>query len=94
MDTRDLAALVPALMACHPACGWTVLSGRTANEDLVIELGPLAWPERVATVQVNTGAEVFSYSFAGHHSHDFAYEDEDRSETLRERIDQTDPNHA
>lgn len=87
MDTPDLAALVPDLMARHPSCGWTVLAGRAASEDLVIDLYPLAWPERVATVRVNAGAEVFSFAFAGHYSHDFAYEDEDRPEALRERID-------
>jgi hypothetical protein len=87
MDTRDLAALVPDLMARHSACGWTALSGCSADEDLMIELYPLAWPERVATLRVNTGAEVFCFAFAGHHSHDFAYEDDDRPETLRERID-------
>jgi hypothetical protein len=53
----------------------------------VIELRPLAWPERVAIVRVNAGAEVFAFAFAGHESHDFAYADEDRLETLRERID-------
>src|SRR5690349_8546769 len=59
MDTADLAALVPDLMARHPACGWALLSGHTREEDLVIELHPLAWPDRVATVRVNAGAEVF-----------------------------------
>ncbi|MGZ4685018.1 MAG: hypothetical protein ACXVYY_02830 [Oryzihumus sp.] len=53
----------------------------------MIELHPRAGPERVATVQVNSAAEVFSFAFAGHVGHDFAYEDVDRPEALRERID-------
>ncbi len=53
----------------------------------MIELHPLARPERVATVRVGNGAEVFSFAFAGHESHDFAYADEDRLGTLQERID-------
>src|SRR4051794_21920467 len=87
MDTPDLAALMPDLMADHPSCRWNLLSGRITGEDLLIEVHPLAWPDRVATVQVNAGAEVFHYAFAGHESTDFAYEDEGRPETLRERID-------
>ena len=74
-------------MAKHPNCAWTILSGGVPGEDLMIELHPLAWPERVATVQVNSGAEVFGFSFAGHVSHDFAYRDDDRPEALQDRID-------
>jgi hypothetical protein len=87
MDTPDLAVLVPGLMARHPGWEWTLLSGRTPGEGLVIELHPLGRPERLAAVRVNAGAEVYSFAFAGHESHDFAYADEDRPETLRERID-------
>lgn len=87
MDTSDLAVLVPDLMAGHPTCAWTVLAGGAADEDLVVELYPLAWPERVATVRVFVGAEVFSLAFAGHCSYDFAYDDEDRPQALRGRID-------
>jgi hypothetical protein len=74
-------------MARHPNFTWTILSGWVPGEDLRIELHPLAWPERVATVQVNSGAEVFRFSFAGHVSHELAYRDDDRPETLQERID-------
>lgn len=58
-----------------------------ANEDLVIELHPVAWPDRVAVVRVDSDAEIFAFSFAGHRSTDFAYTDADRPETLQERID-------
>ena len=87
MDTPELAALVPDLMTRHPGCEWTILSGRLPGEDLVIELHPRAWPDRVATVRVITAAEVFSFAFAGHVGHDFAYADIDRPDALRERID-------
>lgn len=87
VNTPDLAALVPGQMARHLSFEWTILSGWVPEEDLVVELHPRGWPERVATVQVNSGAEVFSFTFAGHLSHGFAYEDQDRSETLQERID-------
>jgi hypothetical protein len=87
MDTPDLAVLVPELMARHTGWRWILLSGRASGEDLVVELYPLARPERVATVRVNAGAEVFSFVFAGHESRDFAYTDDDRRETLRARID-------
>jgi hypothetical protein len=87
VDTLDLAGLVPGLMARHRECVWTLLSGRVPDEDLVVELHPIAWPQRVAVVRVDAGAEVFSFSFAGHESTDFAYLDSDRPETLQERID-------
>lgn len=87
MDTPNLAALVSGLMGRHPACRWTILSGRTPEEDLVIELHLVAQPERVATVRVNAVAEVFSFAFAGHNSHVFACEGETRPELVRERID-------
>ena len=87
VNTPDLAALVPGQMARHPSFEWTILSGRVPEEDLVVELHPRGWPERTATVQVNSVAEVFSFTFAGHLSHEFAYRDQDRSETLQERID-------
>ena len=74
-------------MARHPNFTWTILSGWVPGEHLMIELHPLTLPERVATVQVNPGVEVFSFSFAGHVSHDCAYEDDDRLEVLQERID-------
>lgn len=87
MDTPELAALVPSLMARHPGHDWTLSSGRVAGEDLVVGLSPAASPERIATVRVFAGAEVFLFDFAGHGSTEFAYEDEDRPETLKERID-------
>jgi hypothetical protein len=51
VNTSDLAALVPGQMARHPSFEWTIPSGRIPEEDLVVELHPRGWPERVATVQ-------------------------------------------
>ena len=39
------------------------------------------------TIDVLAGAEVFSVTFAGHVSTDYAYDDADRPDTLRERIE-------
>lgn len=87
VDTSELAALVPELMARHPGHVWTVRSGEAKGADLLIEMRPVGSPDRVATLHVFAGAEVFSLGFAGHNSTDYAYKDEDRTEALRERID-------
>ena len=87
MNTTDLAAEVPELMTRHPHCRWQIVADPGAADDLVIELRPAARPERLAVVRVNSGAEVFSFVFGGHHSHDFAHDDADRLQTLRDRID-------
>lgn len=87
MDTPELAALVPGFMARHAGQEWTLTSGKGAGEDLVVTLSPVTAPERIATVRVYTGAEVFLFDFSGHSSADFAYDDEDRPATLQERID-------
>jgi len=88
VDTPDLAALVPGMMAKHPGYTWAIRSGWGPGEDLVIDLHPSTSPERAAAVRVlHPGVEVFLFSFAGHESHAFAYDDDDRLEVLQERID-------
>ena len=87
MDTRDLAAMVPALMASHPTHTWVMTSGNHEAEDLILEIHPKLAPDRTARVQVFRGAEVYFMDFAGHSSSDFAYEDEDRPEALEGRIE-------
>ena len=87
VDTPELAALVPGLLTRHPGHDWTLVSGDAAGEDLLVRMHPAASPDRVATVRVNAGAEVFCFTFAGHVSTDFAYDDADRVEALRDRID-------
>lgn len=87
MDVPDLAALVPDMMSRHPHCGWTLMSGLTTRADLILKIHLRACPERLATVRVLLGAEVFVLSFDGAESLDFAYRDVDRAEILRERID-------
>jgi hypothetical protein len=87
VDTPELTALVPGFMAWHPEQAWTLTSGRGAGEDLVVTLSPMTAPERIATVRVYAGAEVFLFDFSGHSSADFAYDDEDRPATLQQRID-------
>ena len=63
------------------------MSGNTPGEDLLMHMHPVASPERVATIRVNAGAEVFCVTFADHVGTDLAYEDADRAEALKERID-------
>lgn len=87
VDTPELATLVPGFMSGHPGHAWTLVSGNATGEDLLMHLHPVASPERVATVRVNAGAEVFCFTFADHVGTDFAYEDADRAEALKERID-------
>jgi hypothetical protein len=87
VDTPELAALVPGFMAQHPGYEWILTSPKGPGEDLVVTLFPVTAPERIATVRVDAGAEVFLVGFSGHNSVDFAYDDEDRPEALQERID-------
>jgi hypothetical protein len=74
-------------MQRHPNPRWTLVSGHAPGEDLVVTLHPKEWPDRVATVTVHVGAEVFSVSFAGHESVDFAYADAERPDALQARVD-------
>lgn len=83
VDTPELAALVPGLMTGYPDCRWTVVSGRTPGEDLIVELRHAGG---TATVTVNAGAEVYFTLVAGHESPAFAYADADRPSTLADRI--------
>lgn len=87
MDTPDLAELVPDLMARHPHCAWSIVSGRVQGEALVVELHPFAWPDRVAQIEVNVGGEVFFLSFAEYHDGpEYGYEDSDKREVLEDRL--------
>jgi hypothetical protein len=74
-------------MARHPGHTWTVRSAGGAGQDLWAEVRLNEDPSRVATVQVNAGAEVFHVIFEKHTDTDYAYEEEDRREALQGRID-------
>jgi hypothetical protein len=88
VDTPDLAALVPELMARHPQCAWSVVTP-VQGEALLIEIHPLVSPERVVRIDVNPGGEVYHLSFAGHEAGaEFAYEDPDKRELLEDLIKQ------
>lgn len=87
MNTHDLAMLVPELMAPHPGHTWSLLSGGGHGVDLDFEVRPVAAPSRVATVVVLASAEVYHVSFEGHTDTDFAYDDADRPDALRRRIE-------
>ncbi len=87
VNTHDLAMLVPELMAPHPGHTWSLLSGGGHGVDLDFEVRPVAAPSRVATVVVLASAEVYHVSFEGHTDTDFAYDDADRPDALRGRIE-------
>ena len=77
-------------MAQHPHCAWNVLTGSVQGEPLVVELHPLAWPERVARIEVAVGGEVFSLAFAGYNTFtEVGYEDSDKRELLEDRINES-----
>lgn len=87
VETPELAALVPDLMAQYPHFAWRLTSGRVEDEALGLELHPRARPERLARIEVNPHGEVYFLSFGGHDvSPDFAYEDEDKHEVLEDLI--------
>lgn len=87
VETPDLAARVPDLMAQYPHFAWRIGSGHVQDEVLLIELHPRARPERVATIEVNPHGEVYFLSFGGHDAGpEFAYEDEDKREVFDDLI--------
>lgn len=86
MDTLRLAALVPDFMQSHPGHAWRLLSGEEPAEDLVVEVWPASASDRVATVRVHRGAEVYWALFAGHEGIDFASSDDDAVEALQDRL--------
>ena len=87
VETPDLAALVPNLMARYPHFAWSATGGHVKEDELVVEMHPHARPERVATIKVNPHAEVYFLSFGGHGTApEFAYEDEDKREVLEDLI--------
>jgi hypothetical protein len=87
VDTHALAELVPALMAGHPTHEWVLMQGQREPKDLILEIRPRLALERVATVRVFRGAEVYFTEFEGHSSVDYAYEDAEREDVLRGRIE-------
>ena len=87
METPDLAALVPVLLARYPQFAWRIASGHAEDEVLLVELHPRTRPERVATIRVNPHGEVYFLSFGGHEAGpEFAYEDEDKREVLGDLV--------
>ena len=77
---------MPDLMARHPQCAWSLLSGVAVAGDLLLSLRLRAAPDRQATVRVLAGAEIYVFAFAGAESVDFAYADADKPEALQDRI--------
>lgn len=87
VDTPELTALVPDLVARHPHCSWTMVAARAPGDTLAVELHAKAWPDRVAKIEVTSGGTVFFLWFAGELvGPDFGYEDDEKIEALEDVI--------
>lgn len=83
VDTPELTALVPGLLARYPQCSWTIAAARAPGETLEIELHAKAWPDRVAKIEVTSGGEVYFLRFAEQLiGPDFGYDDDEKVEAL------------
>ncbi|WP_323101807.1 hypothetical protein [Intrasporangium sp. YIM S08009] len=88
MDTPELTALVPGLMARHPNCAWTIVPARVPGDVLEIQLHDKAWPDRVAEIKVGSGGETYLLHFAGQLlGPEFGYDDVEKVEALEEVIE-------
>jgi hypothetical protein len=87
VDTPELTALLPGLMARYPQCSWTIVVAVAPGETLEMELRAKAWPERVAKIEVTSGGEVYFLWFAGQLvGPDFGYDDDEKVETLEDVV--------
>lgn len=87
MEGDELAADVAAIMQSFPDMDWCFLARADFPHELfVVEIRPIAAPDRCAHVEVSDSMEVFGYRFAGHWSVDFAYERADKRELLEDTI--------
>lgn len=87
VDTPELTALVPGLMARYPQCSWTIVAASAPGETLEIELHAKAWPQRVAKIEVTSGGEVYFLWFAGQLvGPDFGYDDDEKVEALEDVV--------
>ena len=80
-----LAALVPELLAVHPGIDWEFTE---TTEGLAVDIRPASDPSRCARIFVSASTEVFSYSFAGYHVAEFAYDLEEKREVLEDKINE------
>lgn len=85
VDTKVLAALVPELLAVHPGIDWEFTE---TTEGLAVDIRPASDPSRCARIFVSASTEVFSYSFAGYHVAEFAYDLEEKREVLEDKINE------
>ncbi len=85
MQKKVLAVLVPELMAGRPGIDWEFTE---TIDGLAIDLRPALAPGRCARVAVSESTEIFSYSFAGYHVAEFAYDLEEKQEVLEDKINE------
>ena len=88
VDSSELAALVPGIMASLPSCDWSFGSSERHPHDVIIHISLGSDPLRSATVRVAAGLELFFLEFQGFEDTDFAYDDDDRGEVLKDRLSQ------
>lgn len=83
MDADVLAALVPDWLTAHLGIEWEFAD---TTDDLAIDIRPASDPSRIARVVVYDSTEIFSYSFAGFYTVEFAYDLDEKKEVLEEKI--------
>ncbi|MFZ1282664.1 MAG: hypothetical protein WAQ75_00915 [Propionicimonas sp.] len=85
MDTQELEALVPELLAVHPGIDWEFTE---TTDGLVLDIRPASDPSRCARIAMSASTEVFGLSFAGYHVAEFAYDLEEKREVLEDKINE------
>jgi len=83
MDADVLAALVPDWLTAHPDIAWEFAD---TTDAFAIDLRPASDPSRCARVVAHDATEIFSYSFAGYYTAEFAYDLDEKKAVLEEKI--------
>lgn len=88
VESSELAALVPGIMSSLPSCDWSFGSSERNPHDVIVRISLGSDPLRSAMVTVAAGLELFFLEFQGFEGTDFAYDDDDRREVLKDRLSQ------
>jgi hypothetical protein len=88
VKSSELAALVLGIMSSLPSCDWSFGSSERSPHDVIVRISLGSDPLRSAMVTVAAGLELFFLEFQGFEDTDFAYDDDDRGEVLKDRLSQ------
>jgi hypothetical protein len=86
VESSELADLVPGIMSVLPSCDWSFGSSERHPHDVIVRISLGSDPLRSAIVTVDAGLELFVLEFQGFKDIDFAYDDDDRREVLKDRL--------